>query len=127
MKIINYLFLILGLFLFMSSKRQTNELNGKYEYKTNDFVSIYQFNDDDFSLIEIGDLGAFYGKGKFKINKSSLILNFDTLNIKKVKPYVIIPPKADTLSISYLDKNTLDISYEIEGKLYLQKYKRKRQ
>ena len=87
--------------------------------------STYIFgSDSSFISILSGDMGTFYGLGKFKITKDILILKYDSTGVsnKIDKKYYITPTSDDTLRILNLKKNKLDIESEYTGRL--ETYKR---
>ena len=118
---------ILCLLVFELSAQEI-ELNGEYRHNNKgEFYSMYHFDTTNFTLIQSGDLGVFYGKEKYKIDKGLLILNFDTDNLdkKKITDYSIIQPKVDSLIFRKINKRTFGIRYTLEnGRIYIERYRK---
>lgn len=108
---------------------QVGEFNGEYRHREKgEFYSTYHFDKDNFTLIQSGDLGTFYGKGKYELNENILILSFDTLNLDrtKLKGYSIMEPKVDSFTLKRIDKRRFEIEYTLDnGTKYLERYKKK--
>jgi hypothetical protein len=120
------LLVIFFMLVSFAGRSQLVNLEGFYEHKTSDFNSIYSFSKDNFSLMEIGDLGNFYGKGKFRIKGNIIVLDFDTLNHKESLQWTLIPAKTDSLTVHSLTKRKLEIEYRIRDEVYLVAYKKRR-
>jgi hypothetical protein len=109
---------------------QQEQLNGEYSHrKKGVFYSTYHFDKDNFSSIQSGDLGTFYGKGKYELNKNTLILSFDTSNLDrtKLKGYSIMEPKVDSLTLKRIDKRSFEIEYTLHnGTKYFEGYTRRK-
>lgn len=108
------------------SLTQPTQLQGEYRHtKQNEFHSIFTFHDDNFTLIEVGDLGRFFGKGKYRVNSNTLVLTFDTLNLDRsqTQAYAIIEPKIDSLNVDRITGNEFGIRYVLNnGKHYVERY-----
>jgi hypothetical protein len=115
--------------LTLNSKAQTIRLGGEYTFeRKGEMRSIYIFSSDSlFISILSGDMGTFYGAGKFKITKDRLILKYDSTGIssKADKKYYILPTSNDTLRILNLRRNKINIECDYTGRL--ETYKRKKE
>lgn len=122
------LFGIILLLIIFDSYGQKISLYGEYKHKKKGvFYSTYFFDEENFTLIESGDLGIFYGKGKYKNKNGILILNFDIKNLdkEKAKDYLIIQPKTDTLFFKQINRKIFYIEYTLDnGKKYRERYKK---
>lgn len=120
---------ILFLSIVINVSGQSNPtLEGKFEYKVRqEYYSTFYFSSDNFTYIQAGDLGAFYGVGKFKLDRNLLILTFDTLNLdrKKLKNLSIIDPKVDSLTLKTINKKGFEIEHPLD-RGYEKKYWRRK-
>ena len=113
----------------LNSKAQNIRLGGEYTFeRKGEMRSTYIFSSDSlFTSILSGDMGTFYGVGKFKITNDRLILKYDSTGIpnKADKKYYILPTSNDTLRILNLRRTKIDIECDYTGRL--ETYKRKKE
>ena len=123
-----FLFILFSLYI-LPFKDVEPALGGQYAFRIKgEMYSSYYFGKENyFSSFLSGDMGTFYGEGKYRLEGSWLILKYDSTGVagrandmfsnKENEKVHITPTGVDTLEISNLKERRFDLNCAYTGRI----------